>query len=107
MAHDVPVLTQSLQKALDHEGPAFARAHGEKTDPGQFLRSQIWRLPAGQEADTNEGQADLQELATAVHPGLPGPRVIACRYRIRRRSEAVEPPASGPPPALARVGGRG
>jgi hypothetical protein len=31
------MLTQPSEKALDHEGPALARADSKKTDPGNLL----------------------------------------------------------------------
>src|SRR5207245_941863 len=86
---DVAVLAQSLEKALDQKRSALARADGQKTDPGYFRGLLAGRLAARQKAETGQGHAALQELATAiaVHAGCPGPRVSrAAHYDAREAS---------------------
>src|SRR5439155_15099435 len=61
LALDAPVVAQPLEKSIDQERPAVARATGQKTDPVDFRG--WWRLLAArQEADTDQGQAALEEL---------------------------------------------
>src|SRR5207245_10992835 len=80
---------QSLEKALDQKRSALARTDGQKTDPGYFRGLLAGRLAARQKAETGQGHAALQELATAiaVHAGCPGPRVSrAAHYDAREAS---------------------
>src|SRR5439155_21727903 len=63
---DVAVLPRSLEKALDHELPARARAGGQKTDPGHLRGLLAGPLAARQNGETNQGHAALQELPTAA-----------------------------------------
>lgn len=66
LALDVTALAQSLEQAIDHEPPAFARADSQKADPGDFRALPAEHLAAGQQADAGQDQTPLQELATAV-----------------------------------------
>jgi len=71
------VLAQSLEKALDQERSALARADGQKTDPGYFRGRLSGRRRRQQKAETSQGYVALQEGATTMaYVGSQGPRVL-------------------------------